>query len=78
MNPSVVPRLTRAAEGLQRRRFTVDEVEAMVEAGIMDEDERVELIGAGPVKFAQDASGLTLTLPEKAPNEYAYAFIVRT
>jgi Uma2 family endonuclease len=45
MNVSVAPRLTRAAEGLQRRRFTVAEVEAMVEAGIMDEDERVELIG---------------------------------
>jgi Uma2 family endonuclease len=30
---------------LPRRRFTVAEVEAMVEAGVMDEDERVELIG---------------------------------
>jgi len=45
MNVSVAPRLTRAAEGLPRRRFTVAKVEAMVEAGIMDEDERVELIG---------------------------------
>ena len=39
------PGLTRAAEGLSRRRFTVADVEAMVEAGIMDEDERVELVG---------------------------------
>ncbi len=39
------PRTTRAAEGLLRRRFTVTEVEAMVAAGIMDEDERLELIG---------------------------------
>ena len=38
------PRTTRAAEGLARRRFTVAEVEAMVRAGILDEDERVELI----------------------------------
>src|SRR5260370_1453118 len=38
-------RATRAAEGLPRRRFTVAEVEAMVEAGVMEEDERVELIG---------------------------------
>jgi len=38
----------------------------------------VELIGAGPVTFAQDPSGLTLTLPEKAPNPYAYGFIIRT
>ena len=45
MNVSVAHRLTRAAEGLPRRRFTVAEVEAMVEAGIVDDDERVELIG---------------------------------
>ena len=38
-------RTTRAAEGLPRRRFTVAEIEAMVAAGIMEEDERVELIG---------------------------------
>ncbi len=36
---------TRAAEGLPRRRFTVAELEAMVAAGILDEDERIELIG---------------------------------
>ncbi len=39
------PSVTRAAEGLPRRRFTVAEVEAMVAAGVMAEDERVELIG---------------------------------
>jgi Uma2 family endonuclease len=38
-------RVTSAAEGLPRRRFTVAEVEAMVVAGVMEEDERVELIG---------------------------------
>jgi Uma2 family endonuclease len=38
-------RVTSAAEGLPRRRFTVVEVEAMVTAGVMEEDERVELIG---------------------------------
>ncbi len=37
--------ITRAAEGLPRRRFTVAELEAMVAAGILDEDERIELIG---------------------------------
>jgi Uma2 family endonuclease len=37
--------VTTAAEGLPRRRFTVAEVEAMVAAGVMEEDERVELIG---------------------------------
>ena len=42
---SVAARVTMAAEGLPRRRFTVAEVEAMVAAGVMEEDERVELIG---------------------------------
>ena len=45
MNALTHPRVTRAAEGLPRRRFTVAEVEAMVAAGVMEEDERVELIG---------------------------------
>jgi Uma2 family endonuclease len=36
---------TQAAEGMQRRRFTVAELEAMVAAGILDENERIELIG---------------------------------
>ncbi|MBV9288300.1 MAG: Uma2 family endonuclease [Hyphomicrobiales bacterium] len=38
-------RVTTAAEGLPRRRFTVAEVEAMARAGVMEEDERVGLIG---------------------------------
>jgi Uma2 family endonuclease len=38
-------RVTSAAEGLPRRRFTIAEVEAMVAAGVMEEDERLELIG---------------------------------
>src|SRR3984893_8722780 len=42
---SAAPRVTTAAEALPRRRFTVAEVEAMVAAGVMEEDERVELIG---------------------------------
>lgn len=36
---------TQAAEGLPRRRWTVAEIEAMTQAGILDEDERFELIG---------------------------------
>jgi Uma2 family endonuclease len=36
--------VTRAGEGLDRRAFTVDEIFRMVEAGIIDEDERIELI----------------------------------
>ena len=45
MISSAANRVTRAAEGLERRRFTVAEVEAMVAAGVMDPDERVELVG---------------------------------
>ena len=49
------PRLaptTNAAEGLLRRRFTVAEIDAMVEAGIVDEGERFELIGGEVVPMA--------------------------
>jgi Uma2 family endonuclease len=42
---SAAPRITTAAEGLPRRRFTVAEVKAMVAAGVMEEDEHVELNG---------------------------------
>ena len=47
-----VARVTSAAEGLPRRRFTVAEVEAMVAAGVIDEDERVELIGGDLVPMS--------------------------
>src|SRR5215212_4719944 len=43
---------TTAAEGLPRRRFTVAELEAMVTAGILDEDERIELIGGDVVPMS--------------------------
>jgi Uma2 family endonuclease len=40
-----MPGTTQAAEGMPRRAWTVAEIEAMVAAGIIDEDERFELIG---------------------------------
>lgn len=43
--PERLPTTTTAAEGLPRRRFTVAEVEQMTAAGILEEDERIELIG---------------------------------
>jgi Uma2 family endonuclease len=49
-------RVTSAAEGLPRRRFTVAEVEAMVAAGVMKEDERVELIGGELVPMSPKGS----------------------
>jgi Uma2 family endonuclease len=45
MNHHPFPRTTVAAEGLPRRPFTVAELEQMVAAGILAEDERIELIG---------------------------------
>ena len=48
---------TQAAEGLPRLRFTVAEVEAMVVAGLMDEDERVELIGGELVPMLPKSIG---------------------
>jgi hypothetical protein len=49
-----VVRVTSAAEGLPRRRFTVAEVEAMVAAGVMEEDERVEMIGGELVPMSPE------------------------
>src|SRR3954453_12463775 len=44
---------TNAAEGLPRRRFTVAELEAMTAAGILEEDERIELIGGDIVVMSE-------------------------
>lgn len=45
-------RTTTAAEGLPRRLFTVAELEQMVAAGILEEDERIELIGGEVVPMS--------------------------
>ena len=47
---------TNAAEGLPRRRFSVDEVMEMVRAGILQEHERVELIGGELVPMSPKGS----------------------
>jgi Uma2 family endonuclease len=44
-NRLATPMTTTAAEGMPRRRFTVAEIEQMTAAGILLEDERIELIG---------------------------------
>jgi Uma2 family endonuclease len=44
-----MPLTTQAAEGLLRRPWTVAKIEAMVAAGIIEEDERFELIGGDAV-----------------------------
>ena len=52
MNRLLTPSTTNAAEGLPRRRFTVAELEQMTTAGILDEDERIELIGGDIVPMS--------------------------
>lgn len=47
-----LPRTTTAAEGLPRRSFTVAELEQMTAAGILLEDERIELIGGEVVPMS--------------------------
>lgn len=49
---SPFPRTTQAAEGLPRRRWTVDEIEVAIRAGIFAGDERFELIGGELVAMA--------------------------
>jgi Uma2 family endonuclease len=49
---SALDRTTQAAEGMVRRRFTVAEIEAMTAAGIIEEDERIELIGGEVVPMS--------------------------
>jgi Uma2 family endonuclease len=52
LRPPDLSMTTDAAEGLMRRRWTVAEIEAMVEAGILGEDERLELIGGEVVPMS--------------------------
>lgn len=47
--------LTRAAEGLDRRGFTLVEVEKMIAAGILDADEKFELIDGEIVPMSPQA-----------------------
>lgn len=47
-----LPSATQAAEGLPRRRFTVAELELMTNAGVLSEDERIELIGGEMVPMS--------------------------
>lgn len=44
--------LTRAADGLPRRAFTVDDIRRMVDVGVLGEDERFELVEGDLVMMA--------------------------
>lgn len=49
---SSTPGTTQAADGMLRRAWTIAEIEAMMAAGIIDEDERFELIGGEVVPMS--------------------------
>jgi hypothetical protein len=49
---AALSRTTQAAEGLQRRAWSVAEIEAMVQAGIIEEHDRFELIGGDVVPMS--------------------------
>jgi Uma2 family endonuclease len=46
------PETTQAAEGLPRRKWTVEELRRIIEAGIIDEDENFELLGGEVVPMS--------------------------
>jgi Uma2 family endonuclease len=52
LRPDDLPLVTQAADGMPRRCFSVNEIEEMVRVGIIDEDERVELIGGEVVPMS--------------------------
>lgn len=52
-----MPGTSQAAEGVPRRPWTVAEMEAMMAAGTIDEDERLELIGGEEVPMLLSGGG---------------------
>jgi Uma2 family endonuclease len=68
--------VTRAAEGFDRRPFTVHDVRRMIDTGILDEDERVELVEGELVVmsakgYAHDLikNGFNLALARALPSD---------
>ena len=75
-----LPFTTQAAEGLVRRRWTVAEIEAMVQAGIIGEHERFELIGGEIVPMNAKGihhevlkAALNFYLAQNIPHEFRFA-----
>ena len=74
LRPAPLPATTQAADGLPRRRWTVAEIEAMVEKGIILEDERFELIGGEVVPMSP--KGNRHEVVKKALQQYWFPRIV--
>lgn len=71
---------TQAAEGLKRRRWTIAEIEALTAAGIIDDDERFEMIGGELVPMSPKGiqheiikAGLTSYFIATQPNDVRFA-----
>jgi Uma2 family endonuclease len=69
-------RSTLAAEGFPRRAFTVDDIRRMVDAGVIREDERIELIEGELVVMAAKSIGhdivknaFTMALARAVPDD---------
>jgi Uma2 family endonuclease len=72
--------LTRAAEGLARRAFTVADVRRMVEVGLISPDERLEILGGEIVPMSPKGNqheaikvALALMWGKRCPHGYAFA-----
>ena len=72
--------VTRAAEGLARRAFTVADVERMVEVGLISPDERLEILGGEVVPMSPKGNrheaikvALALLWGRTCPQGYAFA-----
>jgi Uma2 family endonuclease len=75
-----LPLTSQAAEGLPRRRWSVAEVEAAAEAGVLADDERFELIGGEMVpmnpkgiRHERIKSTLNLYWAQRLPPEIRFA-----
>lgn len=71
--------ITRAAEGLARRAFTVDEVKRMVEVGLIPPDERFEIVGGEIVPMSPKGARhemvkatLVLFWGKRCPEDFAF------
>jgi Uma2 family endonuclease len=78
--PKKLSRTTQAGEGLVRWRWTVEEIEAITRAGIIDEKERFELIGGEIIPMASKGnhhevmkSTLTLYWARRTPDHIVFA-----
>ncbi len=72
--------VSRAAEGLARRAFTISDLEKMVEAGLVDPDERLELIGGEIVPMSPKGNrheaikvAFNMHWARRCPDDYAFA-----